>query len=1114
MEKKSKKYSARVSEDLQDGIVASAEMLLRGFLEYQQRNPHAFSPPPSLTEMRDAALQCLYRILFIFFAESRDERLRNHAPYVNGYSLEHFVGKLMHLRLDTIPETRASYWKQLLDLFIIYDQGMPATPGLRNIPPRGGSLFSEKTKVGGLLTRITLPDKLVVLLLLTIGTTRPRRGHGRERVLFRELEIEQLGAVYETLLDYEPRIAQETMIEARVQGNNFILVPSELCRLCGQKELHLGGDPDIVRGTAAESLHPEFAEKEDSTTEVANNASRGGNAEENSGENGGRGVTRGRASRLIRRIEKGDLYFVPGSSRKSSGSYYTCEEIVRYLVRNALHDLVEGKSPVEIESLTIIDPSCGSGHFLIGAARYLGKKLHEAYRNERRGDPPFEFYPDRSLTTEIREEWEKAGAAWCRRRIVEKCLFGVDLNPTAVQLAQVALWIESLAADRPLAFLSHHIRCGNSLLGTWLERFYEPPHSALAPEKGQRSLMEHSIDMDIAGALDERSLIDHELPAGVKRDTPEEYRYKADRLARADSLTQHARLLFDLRNASAFLPSIWSDWHDILQAPDLEAYAINRPWWSEFETVRSRERFFHWELEFPEIFRGRKRGFDCVLGNPPWDKVKPDRKEFYGRADILIHAYTGGKLDARIRELHRLNPSLKDDFERYAESVKASAASLKGCGDYSFADWRINGRSTGRDPDLFKFFVERAHKILRAGGRMGFLVPGAIYTNEGCTGLRNLILEKSEVRAFYGFENRKKIFNIHSSYKFACLVIEKKMPDAGRDAEFKASFMRHDIEELAKGPPEGVQVLIKRSELERLSPSTLAFLEYRSERDRDIVLKMYGLLPGMEPRPLLGDQGPGTWNAKFHREFDMTNDRELWTKPDGTLWTPKEICGLDWPSDQNVPVRDVRAAMDERGFWPLYEGKHIEQFLTDIIPIERWVSLESHRKKCGTTPQMGPWTVIRRIASNTNERTLIAAHLPEKSCTNDNCPKLITRKNSDLVVTILNTIAVDYILRMRGIVSTVNYIHALRIPVPRHSESQGINPIETRSAAGTAIQHVSEFSDLWPEIWQSNMVIAQAYGLTPNDFAHILSTFPVFARKRPAFYAYLQEKVKGWRRAG
>ncbi|MCX6354862.1 MAG: N-6 DNA methylase [Candidatus Aureabacteria bacterium] len=1113
MHKESKKYSARVSEDLRDAIVASAEMLLRGFLEYLKRNPHAFSPPPSLTEMRDTALLCLYRILFIFFAESRDARLRNHTPYVKRYSLERLVGKLMPLRLNTIPETCASYWKQLLDLFIIYDQGMPAGPGLRNIPPRGGSLFSEKTKGGGFLTRIALPDKLVALLLLTIGTRRPRLRRGRGRLSFREIDVEQLGAVYETLLDYDPRIAQETMIEARVQGNDFVLVPSELCRLCRQKKLHLKGNPDIVRGTAAESLHPIFAEEESASMEGADNAAREGSAEENSAEHGGRGVTRVATSRLIGRLEKGDLYFAPGSSRKSSGAYYTCEEIVRYLVQNSLHDLVEERSPPEIESLTIIDPSCGSGHFLVGAARYLGKKLHEAYRNECGGDPPSEFYPNRSLTSEIREEWEKAGATWCRRRIVEKCLFGVDLNPTAVQLTQVALWIESLAGDRPLTFLSHHIRCGNSLLGTWLDRFHEPPRSALERRRGQRDLWEHTIGMDIANALNERSMIDREPPAEVKSDTPGEYRYKADRLARADSLTQHARLLFDLRNASAFLPSLWSDMNYVLRSPDLEGYAKSRPWWGEFEKIRSRERFFHWELEFPEIFRGRKRGFDCVLGNPPWDKVKPDRKEFYGRADVLIRAYTGGELDARIRELHCVDPALKVDFERYVESVKTSAAILKGCGDYTFTDWEINGRSTGGDADLFKFFVERAHKILREGGRMGFVVPGAIYTNAGCTGLRNLMLDKSQVRAFCGFENRKKIFTIHSSYKFACLIIEKKLPDTQRDAGFKAAFMRHDIEELATGPPEGVQVLIKKSELERLSPSTLAFLEYRSERDRDIVLKMYGLLPGMEPRPLLGDQGPETWNAKFYREFDMTNDRELWTKPDGTLWTPKEICGLDWPSDHTIPFSDVRAAMDERGFWPLYEGKHIEQFLTDIIPIERWVSLESHHAKYGTAPEKGPWTVVRRIASNTNERTLIAAHLIEKSCTNDNCPKLITPKNSDLVVTILNTIAVDYILRMRGIVSTVNYIHALRIPVPRHSESQGIDPIGTRSAAGTTIQHGSELSDMWPEIWQSNMVIARAYGLTPDDLAHILSTFPVFARKRPAFYAYLQQKVKRWSRA-
>ncbi len=257
------------------------------------------------------------------------------------------------------------------------------------------------------------------------------------------------------------------MIEVIVQGRDFVLTPAEVKRLCEQKQLVLKGDAAIVADTEAASIHPDNVEEEDAAdADDDDNGDEDDDAAEGEEEED-KGVKKGATARLIRRLEKDDFYFVPGSARKSSGSFYTREEIVQYLVRKALEGLVEDKSAAEIESLRVIDLACGSAHFLVGAARYMGRKLLDAYHREFRDDPPPEFYPDRPLTPEIRQRWQSEGEAWCKRRIVERCLFGVDLNPTAVQLAQVALWIESLAGDRPLSFFAHHIRPGNSLLGTW-----------------------------------------------------------------------------------------------------------------------------------------------------------------------------------------------------------------------------------------------------------------------------------------------------------------------------------------------------------------------------------------------------------------------------------------------------------------------------------------------------------------------------------------------------------------------------------------------------------------------------------------------------------------------
>jgi len=1113
LEAESRKHSARVSEDLKAAVFRAAEILIRGFLEDIQARPEAFNPKPTLGQLRDTALQTLYRLLFILYAEARDERLQRHRLYQKSYSLEQLTDRLLRLPEEELPGNRFGTWQALQALFRIYDEGLPPTPGLENIPPRGGRLFSDKTTEGQVIAKLKLSDRVAGRLVLTLATTKPRRGVGRERVSYRELEIEQLGSVYEGLLEYEPRTADQTMIEVVVQGRDFVLTPAELKRLCEQKQLVLKGDAALVAGTEAAPLHPDSVEVDEDAAAEDDGEDNDENEEE--GEGGAeedKGVKKGAPARLIRRLEKGEFYFVSGSARKASGSFYTREEIVQYLVRKALEGLVEDKPAADIESLRVIDLACGSAHFLVGAARYLGRKLLDAYHRELKADPPPEFYPDRPLTPEVRERWQSEGEAWCKRRIVERCLFGVDLNPTAVQLAQVALWIESLAGDRPLSFFAHHIRPGNSLLGTWLERLRQPPHPALdrKADQDQGGLFEMQFQRLIREALVERRLIDQPLPPDFRRDTPEEYEYKADRLKRSDDLLARARLLFDLRSAAAFVPEIWSDWATLLSTDDVTGYAMKQEWWVRFEDVRQRERFFHWELEFPEVFFGDKRGFDVVLGNPPWEKVKPDRKEFYGRADVLIRAFVGGELDARIRELHALHPGLETDFANYSDRVKTTAACLKR-GDFKFMDWEIDGRSTGGDPDLFKFFIERSHQILRFGGRLGYLVPSALYNNEGCTGLRHLLLEHSHVHAFYGFENRHKLFPIDSRYKFVCLVLEKARVAYGETAgvEFRAAFMRHDIGELASPPPD-VNVLVRRSELELFSPGTLAFLEFRGERDRDILLRMYGLHEGQQPRPLLGHTAAGVWQATFSREFDMHNDRDLWTRPDGRLLSAHEICGLDWPGA--ATWNEVRARMADQGYWPLYEGKQVEQFLTDIKPIVRWVSLEQTTRKYGEPPLAGRKLVFRRIAGNTNERTCIAAVLPEKSCANDGLPILEVREANlyDRACTLLNSFCFDYALRFR-VMTHVDFTHISRVAIPTDEALQRIKVLSTQSCNGVDHVPFSERPDLFEALWDSEKSVAQAYGLRAVDLEHLLTTFPVFARKRPAFHQFLRERLAEWK---
>jgi hypothetical protein len=1121
IERESREHAQRVSDELKRAVFQSAEALVEALLNGEADRERL--EPARLLEFRDAALTCLYRILFILYAEARDPALLAHPVYRESYSLDQLVRDLLRSR-EFPAENRAGLWERLRALFAIHDAGLPGLDGQAPIPARGGDLFSPDTPAGQILEAARLSDRVVAQILLDLTTTPPRRGVGREQVSFRELDIEQLGAVYEGLLEYEPTIARAVTLEVRVQGRTFALTPPDLVRLATARGLVLSGDPALVAGTEADALHPAAtAVDEEGAEERPDDDADDSERDETEGDEEDTGVRRGATARLVRRLDPGRFHFVPGPARKGSGSFYTPLALVRDLVRYALGPLVEGKSPAEIEALRVLDPACGSAHFLVEAMRFLARALHRAYvRQHGKAAPPhFRGQWDADWETSD-DEARAAGSearAWCKRRVAERCLYGVDMNPTAVELARVALWIESLAGERPLTYFAHHLRCGNSLLGTWLARLGAPPLPSLGPE---RRLFPHAAEERIRRAAELRRLIDLAADTGaVEPESLEELRFKEQQRREAEAILADARLLFDLRSASAFVPAIWDEWETLAsllgERGRLEAYARSRPWWNPFDQVRVRERFFHWELEFPEVFLAERPGFDAVLGNPPWDKIKSDRKEFYGRSDVLIRAYVGGELDRRIQELEGADPALGPGFAAYEARVKTLAACLRKGGDYRYESWEVEGRRTGGDPDTFKFFVERAWRLARDGGRVGMVVPSAIYNNEGCTGLRHLLLDQAEVERFYAFENRKKIFPIHSSYKFVNLVFRKGAPAR---AGFPAAFMRHDLAELEDDQPKPFVVVVRRRELERLSPGTLAFLEYRSPRDREILLKMYGYDRDgnpVNPRPFLGDQGPGTWNARFYTEFHMTNDRDLWTDPrTGKLWNPRQILGPVPGTTAEPPYydphawSDIRARMAEHGFWPLYEGKHIEQFLVDIRPIERWVSLEAAARKYGKPPDPGPKLVFRDIARNTDERTCIAAVLPERSCAGNSLPAIASDLPAATMAAVLNSFPLDFSVRLRTAGTHLNFTYVERFAVPSPQAAGFVPTVSTRSVAGEGIGHVDDVPDLWDSLWVTNRGVAEVYGLTPDDLAHVLFTFPVFRRKRPSLFAFLLQRLTQW----
>jgi hypothetical protein len=383
-------------------------------------------------------------------------------------------------------------------------------------------------------------------------------------------------------------------------------------------------------------------------------------------------------------------------------------------------------------------------------------------------------------------------------------------------------------------------------------------------------------------------------------------------------------------------------------------------------------------------------------------------------------------------------------------------------------------------------------------------VPSVFYNGDGWVGIRRYLLEEATIERFYGFENREKIFPIDSRYKFVNLVVRKTPPDG----EFTAAFMRHDVAELDSDGSKPWQVRISRAEIERLSPETLAFLEYRSPRDQQIVHKMAA------GRPTLGGDGPGNWGVRLFTDlahdliYNSARDKDLFTDPaSGRLYTPYSVLGAE-PADFDEALERMR----ERGFWPVFEGKHIDQFVVGIKPVRWWLSVERAEQKYGKPPRAEPTLVFRQIASNTNERTCIAAALPAFSVGTETLTGVSAAHiDGSRVISVLNSLCFDFMLRLRVAGSHVTFSHILPMPVPPALASTSLPAVERRVAWRDGIEHIAGDRESWATLWNANRAVAEAYGLGADDFAHILAAFPGFARKRVALHAYFMERLNDWR---
>jgi hypothetical protein len=815
---------------------------------------------------------------------------------------------------------------------------------------------------------------------------------------------------------------------------------------------------------------------------------------------------RAKAKSLFRVVRKGEWYLVRfGNTRKGSGTFYTKPQLAAPTVRRTLQPLcylTDGttpRTPDEILNLKICDPSMGSGSFLISSVRYMTEALLKSlYQYDRVEKKPGEWICRiadglaaelvRDDTVPVPAKHEDAEArlrARLRRYVVERCIYGVDIDDMAVELGRMALWIETMDRELPFGFLDHKIRPGNALVGCWFDRFEDYPATAWLREGGDKDYKPvNGGRANWTRAIAAR-LRDHVKPALQRyivlnkqsvfqfqggAETPAQVHDRAMKLLDemhalpVQDVEERRRKYESIRNAPVFQAlirafdlwcALWFWPGQKLSSAPLPSDLLNpsSEVMEQVDTLKRSHRsyrFFHWELEFPDVYGGGKRGFDAVVGNPPWEIQKPNSKEFFSNLDPLYRGYGKTEAEAEQKKWFAKLPQVELDW-------LAERARLKGLnnwvrnvgrpfGDYTrqkadgeeewifamgrydasadlHSRWRKlrsgrSGYADGHHPfryqgsadlNTYKMFLETGYRLLRDGGRLGFIAPSGVYSDKGSTLLRGLFLDEGKWEWLLGFENREGIFDIHRSFKFAPMIVEK----GGKTKAIRAAFMRRSLSDWEDA--EKFVLDYPRERILQFSPKSKALLELMDSIDWKISISMY------ERGEILGAHTSTGWHIDGGREFHLTDDAEKFPKlalwedlgyaPDEYghwlkgNWQPSSGARqiLSRPEDlvlSRCGQNTIRVTEIDDVALPFYQGAMVHQFDWCASAYrgtggKPWQALSFEAKTIRPKHLMslndyasfgrakrGLKLVFRDITNTTNERTMICGPVPDCPCGN------------------------------------------------------------------------------------------------------------------------------------
>lgn len=1083
-------WELKVTENLSDTVF---KHVYPGLLNTLFQNDPKASLEPDLTyleELRTNALTLLYRLLFILYAEDRD-LLPIYNDRYDDYGLRKRVREDVANRIDaddTFSQRRDDYYHHVRKLFDAIDQGDESI----GLPPYNGGLFNLKETP--LLERVEIPDADFAVIIDDLS--RRSEGDRKRWINYRDLSVQQLGAIYERLLEFYPTIDENFQI---------ILTPNTF-------------------------------------------------------------------------------------ARKSSGSYYTPDELVQVILKETVGPLIEeqqtaftqkieelrsSSTPIpqkhkalqkvdpatQILNLKVCDPAMGSGHFLVSLVDYLADQILSLI-DKAENEVPWadEQHPYQSPLNEriqnIRDTIkEKANSRnWeikeeqlddrhiIRRMILKRCVYGVDKNPMAVELAKVSLWLHTFTVGAPLSFLDHHLRCGDSLFGEWVKDVQDELRNRGNLLSNQTI---QSAKQSAEGMIKVENLTDADIAEVETSATTFETVERATRpLNRFLQLYHALRWLEngDKERKKAINNFLDGSFGDVIEIAENFELPYKKGQNAElFEQLLEKasqliddQKFFNWEVAFPTIWdnweKQRPRGgFDAVIGNPPWDRMEFEEVHWFESRNREIASADGNTRKKLIQQLKENNEALWQEYQNASQLVDQAAKLIRKGNNYNyFSKGKLN---------LYTLFLERAHQIIRDKGMVGLLIPTGSITDKRSSKFIKEITDNKRIKAIYDFENKKIFFpEIDSRIKF-CIFI-----GGGTRRNFDQvdmTFFLHSTQNIKNSA-----FSIAHKDFQLYNPNTTTAPIFRTNRDALITHKIY------EENPVFHDHKKGkVWPVTYMQMFNMTSDSHLF----------KTATALG--EEGFYPVAGNKMKKGNEEFWPLYTGRMIhhynhrassvatnEENLHNAALSENVTEQELRNPNSYPVPQywiskdivkqfikFSYFIGFRDIARSTDARTVISTVVPGYGCGNK-LPVLIPENDevnfaeiTPLLIANLNSFVLDYVARQKIQSSSLNLYILEQLPLiaPEKFERElGDSTVkafikeQVLRLTYTAWDMQPFAEDMGyegePFTWDEedrahrkaklDALFFNLYGIEEDDAAYILSTFPIVQRQDEQQYGYYRTK--------